>query len=307
MSADFSRRQILAGSAAVTLSMTLNDPARAQATAHRFKVGAFEVTVLSDGSMSQQTSFVLPKTPAAEAEALFKPAPVAFADIALNVTLVRTPDDLILIDCGGGAEFLPTLGRFADRLEAAGIKPEAITRVILTHAHPDHFWGLIDPFEGATRFPQAKHYMTAAERDFWLDPNVADGLADVLKGMANGTHRRLKTVAERIEPTKAGADIVPGVTLIDTGGHTPGHVSVLLKSGADTLLIGGDVLTHPLVSFARPEWVWGPDLDAERAVTSRRRTLGMLAGEKIPLLGTHLPWPGLGRVEKADGGFRFVV
>ena len=81
----------------------------------------------------------------------------------------------------------------------------------------------------------------------------------------------------------------------------------MLKSGSEQLLIGADVLTHPLVSFAKPGWRWGSDMDAEMAIATRKRTLDMLATEKVALLGYHLPWPGVGRVEKKDGAFRFVA
>ncbi|NJM55185.1 MAG: MBL fold metallo-hydrolase [Verrucomicrobiae bacterium] len=77
--------------------------------------------------------------------------------------------------------------------------------------------------------------------------------------------RRLGGLRERLETVKPGAEIVPGVTLVDTGGHTPGHVSVLITSGTQKLLIGGDVLTNPIVSFAKPDWRWGPDVEADRA------------------------------------------
>jgi glyoxylase-like metal-dependent hydrolase (beta-lactamase superfamily II) len=94
--------------------------------------------------------------------------------------------------------------------------------------------------------------------------------------------------------------------LVDTPGHTPGHVSVLITSGTERLLVGGDVLTQSIISFQKPDWPWGPDMDADRAVTSRKRTLDMLATDRIPLLGYHLPWPGRGRVERNVGAYRFV-
>jgi glyoxylase-like metal-dependent hydrolase (beta-lactamase superfamily II) len=107
--------------------------------------------------------------------------------------------------------------------------------------------------------------------------------------------------------SKPGDEIAPGVTLIDTAGHTPGHVSVLLNSGGNQLLIGGDVLNQSVVSFAKPDWRWGADMDPELAIAARKRTLDMLATDRISLLGYHLPWPGLGRVERKDTAFRFIA
>ena len=105
---------------------------------------------------------------------------------------------------------------------------------------------------------------------------------------------------------KAGDEIAAGVQLLDTAGHTPGHVSVLLRSGSEQLLIGGDALTHPLVSFANPGWRWGPDMEPEIAIATRKRSCRCWPAEKTPLLGYHLPWPGLGRVEVKDSAWRFV-
>ncbi len=278
------------------------------ATSHTVKVGAIEITVVSDGSFTQPLSVMLPGRPEAEVAAVFKTQGLAFDGLKaeVNVTLIRSGGDLILIDAGAGPDFMPTLGRLADRLDAAGIKPEAITKVVFTHAHPDHFWGAIDPLGGGTLFEKARHMMTAPERDFWLDPNVESRAREAFKAMAIGTHRRLKSVAERIETVRPGQEIAPGVALIDTAGHSPGHVSVMVRSGSEQLLIGGDALLQSVISFAAPDWRWGPDMDAEKAVATRKVLLDRLASDKTSLIGTHLPWPGIGRVERKDLAFRFI-
>ena len=259
--------------------------------------------------MGLPLSFLLPGNERAEVEALFKSQGQALGEFInpVNITLVRIGAELILIDTGGGPDFMPTLGRLSDNLEAAGIKPEAITTVVFTHAHPDHMWGVIDPLDGGSLFVKARHIMSAVERDFWMKPGVEVGMPEGLQGLALGSQRRLTTIASRIETAKPGAEITSGVTLIDTAGHTPGHVSVLVRSGTQQLLIGGDALSHPLLSFARPEWSWGPDLDREKATATRKRTLDMLVTDKVALLGYHLPWPGLGSVERRDGAYRFVT
>ena len=148
--------------------------------------------------------------------------------------------------------------------------------------------------------------MTATERDFWLQPGVETHVGDAFKAMAVGTQRRLKAIADRIETAKSGQEIAPGIALLDSAGHTSGHVAVLLWSGNEQLLIGGDALVQPLISFAEPGWRWGSDMDSDHAVRTRRTLLDRLASEKIFLLGYHLPWPGIGRVERMDTAYRFV-
>lgn len=305
-----SRRDLLAGGVAVAGGTLIGSPtpARAQATPHVFQLGTAEFTVVSDGKMSVPLSFVLPQAdPQAVATLLASRGQSGSAYAAqINITIVKVAGAVIVIDSGGSTDFMPDMGRFADQLNLAGVKAADVTHMILTHAHPDHLWGLIDPLDDDSRFPDARHVMTIAERDHWLQPGIEDKAPDAMKGITLGIVRRLKSVAKRIDAVKSGAEILPGVTLVDTPGHTPGHTSVLFSFGGQSLLVGGDALSHPVVSFERPDWVWGADVDPQRAVATRKRLLDQLATDRVGLIGYHLPWPGLGRVERKDAGYRFV-
>lgn len=303
-----SRRIMLAGlaaSAALPLASRTCRAAQGVATAKR---GAFEISVVSDGTLSLPVNFVLPGVPKPDVEAVMAAEGKTLADFVsqVNVTLIKTGNDLILVDTGSGADFMPSVGKLTDNLEAAGIKPEAVTKVVFTHAHADHLWGVIDPLDNGTRFTNAKHYMTAAERDFWLKPGVENEVAEAFKGMAVGTQRRLKAIVDRIEIIKPGDSVAPGIEVMATPGHTPGHISLVVGSGSDAVVVGGDVLVHPVVSFAKPDWRWGSDMDTATAAAIRARLLDRMAAEKSELLGYHLPWPGLGRVEKKGPAYRFV-
>lgn len=284
-------------------------PARAQArVVADTKVGNVGITIISDGTLDLPPSFVLPGRDQPQIEATFKAAGGTFSGFKaeVNVAVIRSGSEVILVDTGAGPDFMPTLGKLAERLESAGIKPESVTKVVFTHAHADHLWGVIDPLGGETLFEKAEHLISAAERDFWIKDDVATSVPDAFRGMAVGTNRRLKTIAARLKPVAPGSEITSGVQILDTAGHTPGHISLLVKSGSEQLLVGGDVLSQSVVSFAEPGWRWGPDMEPEKAIAARRRTLEQLASEKIRLLGYHLPWPGLGRVERAGNAFRFV-
>lgn len=303
------RRDVLLGAATCSAALAGGlRPVRAQGSPHKFKVGAAEVTVLSDGSMAAPLGFILPGRPEAEAASVYKEAGRTLGAITLqvNVTLIRLGAELILVDAGSGPDFAPARGKLADNLEKAGIKPEAITRVVFTHAHPDHLWGVIDPLDGGSMFTKARHYMSGVEVDYWMKPGMEADVPEAARGSAVGSQRRLKELGSRIETMKAGGEILPGLSIVDSAGHTPGHVCVHLRSGGEQVMIGGDALTEPVFSFARPEWAWGADWDKDRAIASRKRLLDMLATDRIPLVGYHLPWPGLGRVERAGNGYRFV-
>ncbi|MBS0232255.1 MAG: MBL fold metallo-hydrolase [Proteobacteria bacterium] len=309
------RRKILqyGASAFFGANLALSPPRSPQAAAsvrglHTLTVGQAKVTIISDGKFNFPQAFVLPDRKPAEIDALFskvgseKPS----FDAEVNVVLIRMADRLVLVDTGGGTEFLPTLGRFPDLLQSAGIASEDITDVVFTHAHPDHFWGVIDPFDGMSRFPNARLHMTAGERDYWLKPGLERSVPPDLAGVTLGTQRRLSTLKDQVEELPLGQEIVPGLLSVATPGHTPGHISLHLTSQGENLFLGGDVLIHPIVSFAEPAWRWGADVDWPDAARSRARILDMLASDQILLLGYHLPWPGLGRVERHDSAYRWI-
>jgi glyoxylase-like metal-dependent hydrolase (beta-lactamase superfamily II) len=307
----FSRRAALAGGLASLAALTTDGmfrPLVAQTRSHTVKVGNAEITVVSDGVFSLPVSLVLPGTPAERLEALLKVKPAAAELVAeTNVTIVRSGSTVALIDTGAGPDFMPSLGRLPDALDAIGIKAEAVTHVVFTHAHADHLWGVVDPFGDGSRWPKARHVMTATERDFWLAAGVEDKVPAFQKGMAVGTQRRLKELGETITVAKPGDEIAPGIALLETAGHTPGHASVVVRSGSEELVVGGDALTHATVSFAAPGWRWGSDIDWEKAAATRSRLLDRLAASKARLVGYHLPWPGVGCVEKDGSAYRFVA
>jgi glyoxylase-like metal-dependent hydrolase (beta-lactamase superfamily II) len=93
--------------------------------------------------------------------------------------------------------------------------------------------------------------------------------------------------------------------VIETPGHTPGHISLEL-AGGDGLIIGGDALTHPIISFQPPSWRVPADHDVDRGISTRLRLLDRLATDKLRLVCAHLPFPGTGFVERRDGAYRFV-
>jgi glyoxylase-like metal-dependent hydrolase (beta-lactamase superfamily II) len=305
------RRALLGGLAAAFAAPLLPGGlayAAAPVPVFRRSVGTIELTVASDGALLVPLSFSLPEIPPAETAAFLTAhgLPAAGGPIATNVSLVRTGGELILVDAGSGANFQPTAGKLADNLAAAGIEPAAITKVVFTHGHADHLWGAIDDFDDSERFPNATYVISAPEWDFWVDPDTPTRAPDWLKGMARGSARILRRLEGKIERRKRGEQIAAGLAFVATAGHTPGHMSVMVESGGERLLIGADALSHPAVSFARPDWRWGSDYDSDRAVATRKRLLDRLAGERIPLVGFHLPWPGHGVVERKDTAYRFV-
>ena len=297
------RRSLLAATAVSLAARAL--PAFAAPTA--FKHGAFEVTVVSDGHLVLPVSFLAPDAPPAERAALLKAAGETGEQFnsPTNVTLIRAGADLILIDMGSGDRFMPSAGKLWDNLKAAGIDKGKITKVIFTHGHPDHLWGAVDELDDLVT-PDASFFVAGAEWDFWTGDNALRGLPAERAGFVTGARRNYAAIKPRVKMVKPGDDIVSGLRVIDTSGHTQGHVSLEL-AGSDGLIVGGDALTHAQISFQHPEWKPAADHVPVQAVATRRRLLDRLATDRMKLLGFHLPYPGLGVVERKDGAYRFVA
>ena len=298
------RRSFLAGAAAALAAGRF--PAYAAVAPHRFKQGAFELTVVSDGHWLMPTSALAPDAPSDERAALLKTAGQSGEqfEYPTNVTLIRTGSDLILVDMGSGDRFMPTTGKLWDNLEAAGIDKAKISKVVFTHGHPDHLWGTLDELD-ELMLPQAVYYVAAAEWDFWTGTDAVRGLPAERAGSVTGARRNYTRIKEWVTMLAPGDDIVTGLRVVSTPGHTQGHISLQL-AGGDGLLVVGDALTHALISFQYPDWRMPADHESERASATRRQLLDRLAADHAKLIGFHLPYPGIGLVERKDGSYRFV-
>jgi glyoxylase-like metal-dependent hydrolase (beta-lactamase superfamily II) len=298
------RRTFLAASAAGFAARAL--PALA-ATPYAFKHGAFDVTVVSDGHLVLPTSFLAPGAPPPEREAILKAAGQTGEQYnsPTNITLIRTGSDMILIDMGSGDRFMPTAGKLWDNLKAAGIDKAKITKVVFTHGHPDHLWGTVDELDDLV-IQDAAFYVGAVEWDFWSGENATRGLPAERAGLVTGARRNYTAIKGKVKMIKAADEIVSGLRIIDTPGHTQGHVSIEL-AGGDGLIVGGDVLTHPLISFQHPEWKPTADHVPDQATATRRKLLDRLAADRSKLIGFHLPYPGVGTVERKNSAYRFVA
>ena len=286
----------------------------AAAAPYAFRHGAFEITIVSDGyfvlpppNAAADVGFLYPDIPRSELAAFLTSVGLSIDRVQLpnNVALVRTPSDLILIDTGAGGGWQPTSGKLIESLQAAGIDRGKITKIVFTHAHPDHLWGIADG-AGELRFPNASYYIAEREWNFWMDADALSKVPENFRGFVLGAKRDLSRIKNQLRIIKPGEDIVTGVRVLDTGGHTPGHVSLEI-AGGDGLIVVGDVAANALVSFAHPEWRFAIDSIPELAIASRRRLLDRAATDKTRVVGSHWPYPGLGLVERKDGAYRFAA
>lgn len=314
------RRQLLftvpATAAAATLATAVAPtrfppvltPALADATSATFDLGSgIKITTITDGFLTLPSTFPAPNVDQSLRETAMAEAGQSGETYRspINVTLISTPTDKILVDVGSGAHFMSTAGQLGANLDEAGIEREAITKVIYTHAHPDHIWGTFDEFDELT-FPEASYHMSETEHAYWADPKTVDTLAEDRKSFGVGAKRNIDNLGEKLQQHAAGAEIVPGITLVDTSGHTPGHVSVRISAGDKTFMVLGDALNHPVISFQHPEWKPGSDSLKDKAVEMRKSLLDQLAADDITISGYHLPAGGIGRaVRDAKRGYVF--
>jgi len=271
------------------------------------KIGDFTITTLSDGHINLPTTMLAPKIDATERSSALKQAGQKAPTFAspLNVTLIETPSDKILIDVGSGTRFMSTAGQLADNLAAAGVDAGKITKVIFTHAHPDHLWGTVDDFDELS-FPNAAYYISEAEWNFWMSKDVLTRLPKERHGFAVGAQRSLRAVKEQLKTIKPDRELMAGINIISTPGHTPGHVSVEIGSAKATATILGDALTHPVISFQHPDWRPATDQDPDQAIATRKRLLDKLATDGNRIIGYHLPTPGLGRAVRQGSSFAYT-
>jgi glyoxylase-like metal-dependent hydrolase (beta-lactamase superfamily II) len=276
---------------------------------YRFKIGAFEATAISDGPLDLGQ----PK-----AEMFGGVAPEEFdqalADNFLsreklllqqNALAVNTGNRLVLFDTGlGSAKMMgDKTGRLLAMLKAADISPDAIDAIVLTHAHPDHCWGLMT--EKAERnFPAAQIYLAQSEFDFWTDESK--GTNDMMKAFVGGARKHLLPNRERIVFIKDGQEIMPGIQAIATPGHTVGHMSFMITSEGKTLCNTGDTMHHHILSMRKPRAAFAFDADGQQGAETRVRMLDRLAADKTLIAVYHFPWPGLGYVARQGDAYRYI-
>jgi glyoxylase-like metal-dependent hydrolase (beta-lactamase superfamily II) len=298
------RRKFLGLASGLIAAGLLPKNVMALAGSYTFKQGAYDVSVVSDGTLMLPLALFDSMGKGDELKALMG-AMVMGDNVQFQASplLLKSASDVILIDTGAGQGYQPTAGKIADSLKAAGTDPSTITKVIFTHGHPDHLWGVTS--EGKTPYVNASFHMAETEFNFWAAPDLASKMPKEMEGMIKGTAAQLAAIKEKVALFKTGVELLPGINVLDTAGHTPGHVSFEL-AGGDGLIVLGDVFPNPNVYFAHPEWQFAYDADHDKATAARKTILDMASAGKKKLLGYHWPYPGIGTAEKKDSGYVYV-
>ncbi|MCP3740815.1 MBL fold metallo-hydrolase [Rossellomorea sp. BNER] len=250
-----------------------------------FQIGKFQMTAISDGCFHVTKDFFFSNTP----DSIISHIPDEF-NAPLNFLYINTDDKKILVDAGFGEGHKPISGQLLLHLKSKGISPEEIDLVVITHGHMDHIGGV--SFEGKPTFKNADHVIRKEEWDYWSERSQSEEF------------KRLETLKNHLTLIKSNKEIAPGIGLIHTPGHTPGHLSLSIVSEGETLLVASDILNDPAALQHLPSHINVENIPREGLLT-RKRFLQDAVDKGALVFACHYPFPGLGHVRSEKGTWKW--
>lgn len=312
------RRTFVVSAGAAAAAFGLSKPlalipsARAEALAdtgyYKFKVGDAEIITVFDGywDKAHDPGFIR-NASIDETKAALKAAGKSDENVRIpfTITFVKSAGRTVMFDAGTGAQLSPKAGRLAANMKAAGIDPQSIDTIIVTHFHPDHIFGLMEKGTNAQVYPNAQIIVPETEYAFWTDAGVIASLPENRQGLAKriqATFPKWSNVT-RFEGEK---EVIPGFTAIKAHGHTAGHTVFSVASGNDEVLVMADTANIPALFVRHPEWHAVFDADPKMAEAARRRIFDRAVSDNVIVTGYHFGMPGAGRIQKDGAGYAFV-
>jgi glyoxylase-like metal-dependent hydrolase (beta-lactamase superfamily II) len=228
--------------------------------------------------------------------------------MSIHSLLLETPEHRIIVDTGLGNDKqgrnVPTWNNrsepFLEKLTAAGFAPDSIDTVLCTHLHVDHVgWNTrLVGGKWVPTFANARYVFGKTEYEHWRDhsdePDKSAVFNDSVKPIAD---------AGKADLVASDARICDEITLISTPGHSPGHVSLHIKSAGEEGLLTGDVAHHPC-QMAHLDWSSTADSDPVRSAATRRELFGRFADTPTLVIGGHF---NAGHIRREGNAFKYVV
>ena len=282
---------------------------RAQAPGFfRFGLGSFEIVPLHDGVLSRDrpAGFVRNASDTEVGEA-FATAGMPRDKLTLTFTplLVNTGRQAVLIDTGLGTAGPAGTGRLAANLAAAGVSPESVGAVVISHFHSDHIMGLLKA-DGSLAFPNAEVLVPEKEWAFWMDEGQAASAPEALQAQFAGVRKVFGGRGDTVRRYGWGEEVLPGITAVKASGHTPGMSALEVASGDEAMMFVADITNNPLIFARHPEWQAMFDMDPEDATATRKSLLDRAASDKLRLHFFHAPFPATGFIAKNGAGYEFL-
>ena len=224
----------------------------------------------------------------------------------VNGFIIRSKGRVCLVETGSGNYLQPTAGKLLENVIAAGVDPNEIDTILLTHMHPDHSAGLTNMDDNSLYFPNAELTAHENEPKHWLDDGaMANAEERAQRLYFQATREQIAPYAKQTKLFQSG-EVFPGVTALPAPGHTPGHTCYMVESGNDSLLIWGDIVHVPEIQTARPDVSIAFDTDMHAAIASRKRIFDMAATDGLRVAGMHLHFPTFSHLIRDGEGYRLL-
>jgi glyoxylase-like metal-dependent hydrolase (beta-lactamase superfamily II) len=252
------------------------------------RVGDYEVVMLRDGVFEPPADMLAHAGGDAARQRVIDSLPSPTLEIPVNCFLLRGPGGVTLVDSGGGSGMGEAFGQARAQLKAAGIEPDQIDRVLLTHLHPDHLLGLLE--NGAPFLPRAHVLVPATDLAYFTDASIRSSLPENARGAFDLTQALMQAYGDRLHSIPEGqiAGPLAGIEAMPLPGHTPGHTGYLIRGGNDTLLIWADTIHVESLQPAEPQIGLIFDTDRAQAVQTRQSILERSAEANWVVTGSHV-------------------
>ena len=261
--------------------------AQSNSNVFTYNAGDFEIILLSEGQRDGGTNTLIGATP----EMITEVAPDEKIPGATNAFLIKIAGKNILVDSGYGRELFKNL-------ESVGVTPDKVDAILMTHLHGDHVGGLLT--EGEVAFPNAEFYLAQPEYDHFINQESAKKVIEAYRAKLHLFQP--EQLGRGANPLDSSLPYIKGIAAY---GHTPGHTVYMVELNGKSFMIWGD-LTHSMaVQMPYPKVAVTYDSNKEDAIAYRAKILEYVSKEAIPVAGMHIPFPGIGVISVAGGGYKF--
>jgi glyoxylase-like metal-dependent hydrolase (beta-lactamase superfamily II) len=281
---------------------------------YRFAIGDFQATVISDGYGPIPAPIFAGNASEAELALVLKTNFMQpLIQVTSNPLVVDTGRQRILVDTGLGEKLGPSFGSFPaleENMRRAGITPESIDLVVMSHGHLDHIGGLVTK-SGLLAFSEAQFVFVDTEWNYWTGSRYESEVNSSLmpdpfkEGTIGAARENLPPVADRSRFVKQGGEITSGVHYIAAPGHSPSHASILFTSGKEQFMHMGDIAHNPVTSLQHPDWTPLFDYEPAQAIKSRKSILDRVTTDRVMVMGYHFPFPAIGHVVRHDSAYHW--